>query len=218
MTLKGNELQTKINALNQDLDNNAPKELLNGLALDVIKVSQSQVTRRAKQRGEQAPLFTLPNATNKQVSLSKYLEKGLVVLVWYRGGWCPYCNTTLHELQLYIDLIKAAGANLLAISPDSPDHSLSTSEKHSLAFEVLSDYNNDIAKTYGISFPTGEATKQFIANSRPNTTPDADLPLAATYIIDQTGLIRYAFLDADFRRRAEPYDIVTTLQNIAKIG
>jgi peroxiredoxin len=216
MTLKGIELQSKIDSLNEDLDNNAPKELLNGLALEIIKVSQSQVTRRAKQRGEQAPLFTLPNAVNKKVSLQEYLEKGLVVLVWYRGGWCPYCNTMLHELQLYLPQINAAGANLLAISPDSPDSSLSNSEKHDLAFEVLSDHNNEVAHNYNIAYSTGETTQGFIKSV--NGEVQTELPLAAVYIIDQTGLIRYAFLDADFRRRAEPYDIVTTLQNIAKIG
>jgi peroxiredoxin len=216
MELQKNSLQSQIDKVNQQLASQAPAEVINGFALEVIKVSQSQVTRRAKQRGEQAPLFSLPNAFNKQVSLQDYLQKGLVVLVWYRGGWCPYCNTMLHELQLYIDQIKAVGANLLAISPDSPDASLSTSEKHELGFEVLSDYNNDVAKQYGISYPTGETTKGFMKSER-MLAPE-ELPLAAVYIIDQTGLIRYAFLDADFRRRAEPYDIITTLQNIAKLS
>lgn len=220
MEIPKNSLQSKLDQITNSFNSQAPEAAKNMLAQAVIHVSQQQITRRAKQRGEAAPLFQLPNAVGKTISLQNELKKGVVVLVWYRGGWCPYCNTMLHELQLYLPVIKAAGANLLAISPEMPDHSLSTSEKHQLQFEVLSDHDNTVAKSYGITYQLDSATAEAYGKTlaQHNGNNKAELPLAAVYIIDQQGVIRYTFLDADFRRRAEPYDIVATVQNLAKLN
>jgi len=184
----------------------------------IESVVKSGILKKAKQVGDKAPDFTLNNALGKPVSLSEYLKKGKVVLTWYRGGWCPYCNLTLHALQEELSNFKANGANLIALTPELPDESISTSEKNNLEFEVLSDLGNKIAKEYGIVFKlTDEVAniynQSFELNNH-NGDKSNELPLAATYIINENGEIEYVFLDADYRNRAEPSDITKFLKNM----
>ena len=181
-------------------------------------LSQSGILAAAKNVGDKAPNFSLKNALGKEVSLEKSLENGPVVLVWYRGGWCPYCNLNLHYLQEELTNIKAEGATLLALTPELPDESISTSEKHHLEFEVLSDVHNKVAKEYGVVFKlTDDVAKiyneKFGLNEHNGDTSN-ELPLAVTYIIDTDGTIAYAFLDFDYRNRAEPTEITAFLKNM----
>lgn len=180
-------------------------------------VEKSKIVSSAKQIGEKAPNFTLNNALGQPVELSDYLKKGKVVLTWYRGGWCPYCNLTLHQLQEELPNFKANGATLIALTPELPDKSISTAEKHDLEFEVLSDIGNKIAKEYGIVFKltdevAGMYNESFDMNGY-NGDDSNELPLAATYIINEDGEIIYAFLDADYRNRAEPSTLTEFLKN-----
>lgn len=179
-------------------------------------VEKSGIVTTAKQVGDTAPNFTLANALGEPVSLKDYLKKGPVILTWYRGGWCPYCNLTLHQLQEELPNFKANGANLIALTPELPDQSMSTAEKNDLQFEVLSDIGNKIARKYGIVFKlTDEVAeiynKSFDMNSY-NGDESNELPLAATYIINEEGKIVYTFLDADYRNRAEPSELTAFLK------
>ena len=181
-------------------------------------VTESDIIKSAKNVGDAAPNFILKNALGKEVSLQDYLQKGPVVLVWYRGGWCPYCNINLHYLQEGLANIKAQGANLVALTPELPDQSISTTEKHHLEFEILSDIGNKVAKEYGVVYKlTDEVAKiyneKFNLNQHNGDTSD-ELPLAATYIINTEGEIEYAFLDADYRNRAEPSEITAFLKKM----
>ena len=179
-------------------------------------VVDDNIPQQAKQVGALAPHFSLQNALGKTVNLKDYLKEGPVVLTWYRGGWCPYCNITLRHLQDQLPNFKALGANLIALTPELPDKSLSTAEKNELDFEVLSDIGNQVAKAYGIVFELiPEVAKKYQAGFDMhgyNGDDSNELPLAATYVINQQGEIIYAFLDADYRNRAEPMDILATLR------
>ncbi|MBF8149305.1 AhpC/TSA family protein [Winogradskyella sp. F6397] len=180
-------------------------------------VKNSDILSQAKQVGDKAPNFVLKNAIGKTVALEAYLKEGPVVLTWYRGGWCPYCNLTLQQLQQELPNFKANNANLLALTPELPDQSISTTEKNDLEFEVLSDIGNKVAKDYGIVFTLTDAVasiynKSFDMNSHNGDSSNA-LPLAATYIINEEGKIAYAFLDTDYRNRAEPSEITAFLKN-----
>lgn len=183
----------------------------------VDEVKNSGITQQAKQVGELAPDFTLTNALGNPVSLSEYLQKGKVILTWYRGNWCPYCNMTLRQLQRELPNFHANGAQLIALTPELPDHSLSTTQKHELTFEVLSDVGNKVAHAYGIVFKLHEEVAQIYHDSFDmnghNGDTSNELPLAATYIIDEDGVIKFAYLDADYRNRAEPSDLTSFLQN-----
>jgi len=184
----------------------------------VQAVRDSGIESSAKNTGDEAPAFTLQNASGSEVSLASLLSEGPVVLTWYRGGWCPYCNITLRALQEQLPAFTERGATLVALTPEVPDKSLSTKEKNELTFEVLTDLNNEVAKRYGVVFElTNEVHEiyndKFSFDSF-NGNEDGELPLAATYVIGTDGVIRYAFLDSDYTRRAEPAEILAALDGL----
>jgi len=183
-------------------------------------VENSGVLESAKKVGDLAPNFSLKNAIGETVDLKSYLDKGPVVLTWYRGGWCPYCNLTLHSLQEELPNFKAQGANLIALSPELPDESISTSEKHKLEFEVLSDVGNVVGKQYGVVFKLTDDVaniynQKFDLNGHNGDTSN-ELPIAATYVINTDGKIVYSFVDFDYRKRAEPSVITKFLEEMNK--
>lgn len=196
----------------------APEEKLLIYADGISAVKNSGIYEKAKKVGDKAPNFTLKNALGKEVTLADYLKKGPVVLTWYRGGWCPYCNITLQKLQDELPNFNAAGANLIALTPEVPDKSMSTKEKHDLQFEVLSDVQNKIGKEYGIIYKLTNAVAASYEESFGlhdyNGDESNELPLAATYVIDTNGIIQYAFLDAEYRNRAEPTEIIKVLNKL----
>lgn len=184
----------------------------------ISSVAQSGVLNKALNTGDKAPNFSLKNALNESVVLYDELKKGPVILTWYRGGWCPYCNITLHALQEILPEIKAENAKLIALTPELPDNSLSTSEKNNLEFDVLSDVHNKIGKEFGVVYSlTDEVAASYNAGfdlNNYNGDTSNELPLAATYMIDTNGIIQFAFLDADYTVRAEPSDILAALKNL----
>lgn len=181
----------------------------------IQSVVDHKITDNALQVGDTAIDFTLLNASNEKVNLYTELEKGPVILMWYRGGWCPYCNLALHHMQNTLPEFKKYNANILALTPELPDNSISTKEKNNLEFEVLSDIDNKIAQQYKTVFKltdeVAEAYENGFGLSDYNGNKKGELPLAATYVIGQDKIIKYAFLDADYRNRAEPQDILDAL-------
>ncbi|MFJ7150321.1 peroxiredoxin-like family protein [Streptomyces sp. NPDC100445] len=171
---------------------------------------------RALTVGDRAPRFQLPSATGRTTALADLLADGPVVLTFYRGAWCPYCNLALRALQRHHTEITARDARLVAVSPQIPDESLTLAEKHDLAFDVLSDIGSDTAKQYGLAFDLPENLAAVYDRlgfdlQRVNDGHPRTLPLPATYVIDNAGTIRWAFVDADYTRRAEPADIIAAL-------
>lgn len=181
-------------------------------------VAKSGVLDNALSIGDTASNFLLHNQNGTQVTLYDELKKGPVVLTWYRGGWCPYCNISLQYLQQKLPEFQAAGASLIALTPELPDSSLNTTEKHGLEFQVLSDVDNVIGKQFGVIFKlTPEVAtiyQKAFGLHEYNGNDSNELPLAATYVIDSNGIIQYAFLDADYRNRAEPDEIIKALNKI----
>jgi len=167
------------------------KTLLFAVLLTVVPI-YGQDASKALKVGDKAPNFTLKNALGKKVKLSALLKKGNVVLTWYRGGWCPYCNRALQSWQEALPELKAQGAIFIALTPELPDYSLSTKEKHHLQFEVLTDLNNEVARSYGLVFTLDPAT----------------------YIIDQKGVIQYAFVNPDYTQRANPEEVIKKLKEM----
>ncbi|WP_427164665.1 peroxiredoxin-like family protein [Streptomyces sp. C1-1] len=180
------------------------------------ELADSGQADRALTVGDQAPPFRLPSATGESVALDNLLARGPVVLAFYRGAWCPYCNIALRALQQHYDAITARGAHLVAVSPQVPDESLTLTEKHELAFGVLSDIGSETARQYGLAFdlPDDLAAvydKLGFDLQRVNGGHPRTLPLPATYVIDRDGVIRWAFVHTDYTLRAEPADILAAL-------
>ncbi|MBB5918095.1 peroxiredoxin [Nocardia transvalensis] len=159
-----------------------------------------------------APGFTLSDHRGGTFTLADALREGPVVLSFYRGGWCPYCNVQLHTLQQALPEFRAQGARLVAVSPDAPDDSLSTAERHGLEFDVLSDPDVRVARSYGLVFTVPEEVRDIYRTAGADlAATDATLPIPATYLIGTDGHIRYAHVDGDYRNRAEADDILKAL-------
>lgn len=167
--------------------------------------------------GDRAPDFTLPNATGEPVQLAARLARGPVVLSFYRGEWCPFCNLELRALQAALPRFQARGASLIAISPQSPDHSLSVTEKAGLSFDVLSDTRQQVIAAYRVQFTVSADIKDLHLNVFGNDlsahTADGswDLPIPATFVIDRSGIIRARHVSPDYTTRMDPGDISAAL-------
>lgn len=211
-------LENDLNTREVDFENTADAEKKRIHAEGIEAIKQSNVVNNALQVGDTALNFTLQNALGKKVTLYDELKNGVVILMWYRGGWCPYCNVALHYMQQALPEFNKYGATLLAITPELPNNSISTKEKNELQFEVLSDIDNAVARQYKVVFKLTEDVKKNYENSfglsNYNGNNKGELPLAATYIIGQDKIIKYAFLNANHRNRAEPQDLLDVLKNI----
>ncbi|MBW4570916.1 MAG: AhpC/TSA family protein [Tolypothrix carrinoi HA7290-LM1] len=176
-------------------------------------------TRQLLQVGDIAPDFYLSNAVGKKIRLSEKLKEGAVILTFYRGGWCPYCNLELRAYQKVLPQIDELGASLLAVSPQTPDASLSTAEKNDLEFDVLSDVGSKVAEAYGIAFTLPDELKAlYIELGHPlpdtNGTDDWMLPIPATFAIAQNQRVILAHVDVDYRDRLEPSEAISALQKL----
>lgn len=171
------------------------------------------------QKGDRAPDFKLSNATDQAVQLSNLLKQGAVVLVFYRGAWCPYCNLQLQQLQGVLPQIKAAGAQLVAISPQKPDHSLDMKQKNDLVFEVLTDEGNQVARMFTTVFQYGDASLKAMKDLGYDffdyyNDQSKELPAPATFIIEPNGVISFAASEGgDYRKRVEPAAILKALKH-----
>jgi len=211
-------LETDLNNRMTDFGKKADAEKKQIYAEGLKFLEDSKIVENALQVGETAIDFKLKNATGKEVSLYEELKKGPVILMWYRGGWCPYCNLTLHHMQEALPEFQKYGANLLALSPEVPDSSITTKQKNELQFEILSDVDNVVANKYKVVHKlTDDVAKIYEESfglSEYNGNSKNELPLGATYIIGQDKVIKYAFLDADYRKRAEPKDLIAFLKKM----
>jgi len=178
------------------------------------------LAKSALKTGDRAPAIVLGNARGDTVDVGALLKNGPVIVSFYRGGWCPYCNFELRAFQQILRQIEAAGATLVAISPEKPDDTLSTAEKNALSFEVLSDVGQKVGRAFGLVYDFSDelksAYKEFgIDIPGKNGAEDWALPISATYVIDRDGTIIYAYTDADYRDRAEPADVLEVLKKTA---
>ena len=183
------------------------------------KLRKSGIIGKAIQKGNDYIDFELPNVKGEKVKLSDKLKNGPIVLTFYRGGWCPYCNLQLKAYQDNLDAFKKAGGQLIAVSPESIESANTTVKKHELQFEILTDNLNTEARKYGLVFKLDEQLKEVYLNvgldlEKNQGNNSWELPIPATYVIDQNGKIVYSFLNVDYVQRAEPKDIIDALENL----
>ena len=186
---------------------------------DAIKeLRKSKLTARAKKVGDVFPAFALKNAEGQDRSLKTFLEKGPVIVTFYRGSWCPYCNIQLMEYQKSLNAWEKMGAKLVALSPELPELSRKFAESRALTFDLLFDKDNEIAKKVGLVFGVKADLRQVYEEfgldlTKSQGNADWQLPIAATYVIGQDGRVKYAFVDVDYKKRAEPSEIEAALKS-----
>ena len=176
----------------------------------------SGIERSALGMGAMLPSATLINATGDSVQLTALHSGKPTVVIFYRGGWCPYCNLELRAWQNLLPELQRAGAQLIAISPQLPDSSLSTAEKNELAYPVLSDSSLAAAQAFGVAFTLPAELVELYANVG-NDLPTINgngqwvLPVPATFVFDENGVVIYRHVESDYRQRAEPADVLRLL-------
>src|SRR5262245_55659216 len=214
-------LGDRVDAFHTELAKQAPPEVVKSLVSEIEVVVRSTAGATAPRIGDRAPSFALPDVHGRQVSLDSLLKEGHVVITFYRGQWCPYCDLQLRAYQEILPRIQALGANLVAISPQTPDESLSTADKRKLEFRVLSDAGNNVARSYGLVWKVSAGLdaiqKGFGVNlTKSNGDASNELPVPGTFVLGADGRIAFSYVNADWRERLEPAEIIRALERLGR--
>lgn len=210
-------LTRQLKEFNDNFRAKATPERLKILEDTLAEIGQAGIEKSSLKAGQAIPLFALPNAEGKTVHIRELLSKGPVVIAFYRGKWCPYCNLQLHALQKHVGEIQGLGATLVAISPQKPEHSLSVKETAQLTFEVLSDSGNAVARQFGIVFTLPQVAQGFYRTKgldlkSYNGDDSYTLPVPATFIVNAEGVIVYSDVHTDYTKRLDPQIILNELK------
>lgn len=210
------ELAKQIEQFNNELATQVPQEVLEAFGKSIKDLKTKNIEEKSIKLGAIMPDFSLPNAKNEIIHSKEILKSGKMIIAFYRGSWCPYCNLELKALQENLSKINDKKVSLVAISPQSPDNSLSIIEKHNLTFEVLTDKDNTFAKQLGIIFELQDFVLPFynalgINLSSFNKNDDTSLPIPAVFVVNENGIIIYKFADANYMNRIDIDELLNTL-------
>lgn len=195
---------------------NAPAHIHPIMERATAELIASGAAQRALKVGDKAPLFSLKDVNGTWVSSADLLANGPLVLTFYRGVWCPYCNMELQALQTFLPTLKDQGASLLALSPQTAANSRKSERITELGFPILSDTHNDVADAFGLRFQLPDYLIELykaLGNNLPliNDDPAWNLPMPARYVIGQDSVIRYAEVNPDYTQRPEPSAMLDAL-------
>lgn len=213
-------LQAKLDAFKANFETNvappAAVALMHRATADLIATGLAETALKA---GSPAPAFSLPDAHGNMVSSAALLAQGPLVLTFYRGVWCPYCNLDLEAIEAIADDVRSAGATLVAISPQTAANSRKIAAANHLSFPILSDKGNDVAAAFGLRFTLPADLLQLYAGfgadlSMINDDPSGTLPMPARFVIGTDGIIAYAEVSPDYTRRPDPAVLATFLKNL----
>jgi len=212
-------LQNELNALRQTVAEKTPPNVVPTIEATTQRLMDSRLVQGALQPGQMIPDFELPDATGKPVKSSDLRQNGPLLILFYRGTWCPFCNLTVQAYQEQLQSFQDRGVTLVAISPQAPDHSLTLQEKHHLKFPVLSDSGNGIARQFGIVFQMDPALKQVqelfsVDVAAYNGDNRYELPVPAAFLVSKTSEVIRSYVEVDSMKRLAPE---TALQWIDEI-
>jgi len=216
-------LQAKLDAFKADFEAGKPPYRVPPAVIETMhrataELVASGAAQRALKAGDTAPVFSLPDAEGRLVSSTELLKKGPLVVSFYRGVWCPYCNMELQALQAALGAYQDAGASLVAISPQTAPNSRKSMRENALAFPILSDAHGDVAAAFGLRFELPpylvDLYKQ-LKNDLPafNADPSWTLPMPARYVIASDGVIAYAEINPDYTHRPEPEELLPAIRS-----
>lgn len=218
-------LQDKLDSFKADFEAgkppyNVPYSVIETMHRATAELIASGAAGRALKAGDKAPVFTLEDPEGKPVSSHDLLAHGPLIISFYRGVWCPYCNMELQALEAVLPDFTALGASLIAISPQTPVNSRKSVRQNSLSFPILSDKQNDVAAAFGLRFDLPDYLVELyksLKNDLPafNGDPSWTLPMPARFVIGQDGVILYAEVNPDYTRRPEPEAMLPALRHAA---
>ncbi|AXF16794.1 peroxiredoxin-like family protein [Paraburkholderia caledonica] len=215
-------LQDKLDAFRADFKAgkppfNAPPEIHPVMERATAELIASGQASRAIKAGDRAPHFSLKDEDGNDVSSAALLVKGPLVVTFYRGVWCPYCNIELQAINEVLPQIQAYGANVVAISPQTAVNSRKSVRANELGFPVLSDVNGQTGADFGLRFALPDYLVELYKNLRNdlpafNNDPGWTLPMPARYVIGQDGIVLYSEVNPDYTRRPDPSDMFPVLE------
>ncbi|MEM6833825.1 MAG: peroxiredoxin-like family protein [Sphingomonadales bacterium] len=215
-------LQDTLNAFKAEFEKKVPEEALAVMHGATRDLRNSGILNGAVKVGDRLPAFNLQDEAGETVSSSALLEKGPLVISFFRGAWCPYCMLELKALSDIAADVRAEGAEIVVISPQTPDKSKAMVEKEGLQLSILSDAGTDFAKQLGVSFVLPEPLREIYGKLGGFTLPEYNgddswrLPMPTRLIVGQDGVVKYAEVDADYTVRPEPADTLAALRGLQK--
>ncbi len=213
-------LQAKLDAFKADFEGNkAPPAVVAVMHRATAALVATGQAERVKKQGDHAPAFVLPDVDGAPVDSAALLAKGPLIVTFYRGIWCPYCNMDLQAIEEIAGAVRAAGATLVAISPQSAANSRRSQRENKLSFPILADHGNAVAESFGLRFRLPDeliAVYKGFGVDLPvlNAEPSWTLPMPARFVIAPDGRIAYAEVQPDYTRRPEPSDLLPVLQRL----
>ena len=168
---------------------------------------------QAVEPSESVPEVTLKTVDGGEVTLGEMLEDGPVVLMFYRGSWCPYCNQSLKQFNKHADRFTSAGARLIAVSPELSAGLKKMKQSNGLTFDLFSDPGSEAARAFGVSYELGRSNQR-LADANGVAPDEVELPLGVTYVIDSEGEVTWAFLEDDYSKRADPAEVLAAVEDL----
>ncbi|QBQ41045.1 AhpC/TSA family protein [Sphingobacterium psychroaquaticum] len=210
------KIAQQIEELNENLAQQLPREILEVFAKSIADLKTLSIEDHAIKTGDKFPDFSLPNTNDKNVSLKELLKRGKVIIAFFRGSWCPYCNIELKTLQDNLKQITDRNATLVAISPQTSYYNEELKNNHHLDFELVTDKNNALAKQLGISFELQDFVIPAYRNlgidlSEYNKNNTNELPTPAIFVLDPNGTITYRFVDTNYMNRIDMQQLIEQL-------
>ena len=221
-------LQSKLDAFKADFEAgkppySVPRAVIETMHRATAALVASGAAAKALKAGDKAPAFTLADPDGRPVSSADLLARGPLVISFYRGVWCPYCNMELQALQAALPAFERLGAALVAVSPQTAPNSRKSLRQNGLAFPILSDPHNAVAAAFGLRFALPEdlvALYKSLKNDLPAFNGDASwtLPMPGRFVVAQDGTVLYAEVNPDYTRRPEPDDMLPALRRAAAVA
>lgn len=212
-------LKLELSKVDENFIKTAPKDIIDLFERQAKKLAYKQIEKGALKVGDILPDFVLQNSIGEKINSYDLLSKGPLVISFYRGGWCPYCNLELRAYQEILPEIKNLGAQLVGISPELPDNSISLTEKYSLKFQILSDIENEVAREFGIVYHVEEELQEAYKNLGIDLVStqgnnNYELPVPATYVVNTNGNVILSYVNTDYTKRLEPSTVLESLRNL----
>jgi peroxiredoxin len=212
-------LDERLKALRTKESAETPDDLKNILSTELKALISSGQAKRAVKVGDKAPEFVLPDVDGNTVSSAALLKQGPLVVTFYRGFWCPFCNADLQAVEAAAERIRGFGASLVAISPQTPANSRISLQENHLSFPILSDKNCELAEKFGIRWMPSQALQGVYRNfgtdvGKFNGDGSWALPMPARYVIGADGIVAYAKVNANYTHRPEPGDVCPVLEQL----
>jgi peroxiredoxin len=218
------KLQDRLDALTADYESGKDSAKPSQEVLDIMNRATAELiasgqAERALKAGSKAPEFTLRDCDGRAVNSRDLLAKGPLVVSFYRGVWCPYCNLELQALEAALPEIKTQGASLVAISPQTAPNSRKSQRENKLSFAILCDERSEVAGAFGIRFALPMNLIELYRSFRIdllayNDDPSWVLPMPARYVIGRDGVIAYAEVNPDYTRRPDPSELLPVLDRL----